>query len=406
MSRTGSEDKKHIAVVTSTRADYGILKPLVERLKKEKEFSAGLLVTGMHLSESFGMTVQEIERDGNPIDARLPVPEEGDLPKDISDTMANTLRSFAEYFSAYRPDLLIVLGDRYEILAVCIAAMNEGIPIAHLHGGETTEGAIDECVRHAITKMSYLHFTATEKYRERVIQLGEAPERVFCVGALGVENVCRASLMTEEALRAELGLAEAPYISVTFHPVTMEQGQAERQVQELLTAMDEFSAEHKTVQYIVTKANADAGGRSINRILEEYAKNRDNVHLYTSLGMYRYLSSLKYCAFVLGNSSSGIIEAPSFGIPTVNIGDRQKGRIQAESVINCLPGAESILQAMDKAISSEYRAFCRNVKNPYGRGDTSEKITEVIRKYLSDEKISLKKSFYDIPVKTEGEGQE
>ena len=396
MSVTGSTGRKHIAVATSTRADYGILKPLIGRLKKEKEFSAGLLVTGMHLSESFGMTVQEIEHDGNPIDARLSVLEEGDLPQDISGTMANTLRSFAKYFSACKPDLLVVLGDRYEILSVCIAAMNEGIPIAHLHGGETTEGAIDECVRHSITKMSYLHFTATEKYRERVIQLGESPERVFCVGALGVENACCMPLMAEEALRGELGLTEAPYISVTFHPVTMEQGQAEKQVQELLAAMDGFSAEHKTVQYVVTKANADAGGRSINRILEEYAENHDNVHLYTSLGMYRYLSSLKYCAFVLGNSSSGIIEAPSFGVPTVNIGDRQKGRIQAESVVNCLPEKNEILSAMRKAMSDEWQEYCHGVENPYGKGDTSERIVEVVKDYLLNEKISLKKSFYDI----------
>lgn len=387
--------KKHIAIVTSTRADYGILKPLIERLKEEKELTTGLLVTGMHLSESFGMTVQEIERDGNPIEVCIPILEEGDSPQDVSNTMANTLRSFGAYFSANKPDLLIVLGDRYEIMAVCIAAMNEGIPIAHLHGGETTEGAIDECVRHAITKMSYLHFTATEKYRERVIQLGETPERVFAVGALGVENICSLELMREKELRGELRLTEAPYVSVTFHPVTMEQGQAEAQVRELLAAMDEFSAQYD-VQYVVTKANADAGGRSINRILEEYAKAHDNVHLYTSLGMYRYLSSLKYCAFVLGNSSSGIIEVPSFGVPTVNIGDRQKGRIQAESVINCLPEKQEILAAMQKAMSNEWQEYCHSVENPYGKGDTSERIVEVVKDYLLNEKISLKKSFYDI----------
>lgn len=388
--------KKHIAVVTSTRADYGILRPLIQRLRAEDSFVTGLLVTGMHLSENFGMTVQEIERDQNPIEARLPALAEGDSPQDISATMANTIQQFAAHFAKSRPDLLVVLGDRYEILAVCIAAMNEGIPIAHLHGGETTEGAIDECIRHAITKMSYLHFTSTEKYRERVIQLGEAPERVFAVGALGVENVCRTQLMSEAELRAELKLAEAPYVSVTFHPVTMEQGQAEKQVRELLVAMDEFAESHNEVQYLVTKANADAGGRVINQILEEYAEAHGNVKLYASLGMYRYLSSLKHCAFVLGNSSSGIIEAPSFGVPTINIGDRQKGRIQAESVINCLPDKESILSAMKQAMSKEYQAFCRQVQNPYGKGDTSEQITRVIKEYLLNDKICLKKSFYDI----------
>ena len=395
--------KKHIAVVTSTRADYGILRPLIQRLKAEEAFTTGLLVTGMHLSENFGMTVQEIERDQNPIEARLPVLEEGDSPRDISGTMANTIQQFAVHFSEHRPDLLVVLGDRYEILAVCIAAMNEGIPIVHLHGGETTEGAIDECIRHAISKMSYLHFTSTEKYRERVIQLGEAPERVFAVGALGVENVCRTQLMDEAELRAELELADAPYISVTFHPVTMEQGQAEKQVKELLAAMDKFSESYRNVQYLVTKANADAGGRAINQILEEYAQSHANVKLYASLGMYRYLSSLKYCTFVLGNSSSGIIEAPSFGVPIINIGDRQKGRIQAESVINCLPDRDSILSAMDKAISSELQTVCRNVQNPYGKGDTSERITAVIKEYLQEDKISLKKSFYDIDITAKSE---
>ncbi len=390
-----SLQKKHIAIVTSTRADYGILKPLIERLRKEKEFVTGMLVTGMHLSESFGMTVQEIERDENPIDVRLPILEKGDSPQDVSNTMANALRSFGTYFSANKPDLLIVLGDRYEIMAVCIAAMNEGIPIAHLHGGETTEGAIDECVRHAITKMSYLHFTATEKYRERVIQLGEAPERVFAVGALGVENICRLELMQENELRNELGLTELPYISVTFHPVTMEQRQAEKQVRELLAAMDEFAGKY-AVQYVVTKANADAGGRGINRILEEYAATRKNVHLYTSLGMHRYLSSLKYCIFVMGNSSSGIIEAPSFGVPTVNIGDRQRGRIQAESVINCKPEKKEILSAMDRAMSIKWQEHCRKIENPYGKGDTSERIVEVLKDFLLNEKIALKKSFYDI----------
>lgn len=387
--------KKHIAIATSTRADYGILKPLIERLKQEEAFETGLLVTGMHLCESFGMTVQEIERDGNPISVRIPILENGDSAQNVSDTMANTLRGFAEYFSVNRPDLLIVLGDRYEIMAVCIAAVNEGIPIAHLHGGETTEGAIDECVRHAITKMSYLHFTATEKYRERVIQLGETPERVFAVGALGVENICRLELMQENELRYELGLTDLPYVSVTFHPVTMEQGQAGKQLRELLAAMDEFTGKY-AVQYVVTKANADAGGRGINRILEEYAATRENVHLYTSLGMYRYLSSLKYCAFVLGNSSSGIIEAPSFGVPTVNIGDRQRGRIQAESVLNCKPEKKEILSAMDRAMSIEWQEHCKKIENPYGKGDTSERIVEVLKDFLLNEKIALKKSFYDI----------
>ncbi|MBP3544352.1 MAG: UDP-N-acetylglucosamine 2-epimerase (hydrolyzing) [Lachnospiraceae bacterium] len=387
--------KKHIAIATSARADYGILKPLIERLKQEEAFETGLLVTGMHLCESFGTTVQEIERDGNPISARIPILKKGDSARNVSETMANTLRGFAEYFAANRPDLLIVLGDRYEIMAVCIAAVNEGIPIAHLHGGETTEGAIDECVRHAITKMSYLHFTATEKYRERVIQLGEAPERVFAVGALGVENICRLELMKENELRYELGLTDLPYISVTFHPVTMEQGQAEKQVRELLAAMDEFAGKY-AVQYVVTKANADAGGRGINRMLEEYDATRENVHLYTSLGMYRYLSSLKYCTFVLGNSSSGIIEAPSFGVPTVNIGDRQRGRIQAESVINCKPEKKEILSAMDRAMSKKWQEHCRRIENPYGKGDTSERIVEVLKDYLLNGKISLKKSFYDI----------
>ena len=391
---------KKVCVVTSTRADYGILTPLLRRIQEDAALELQLAVTGTHLCAEHGMTVREIQADGFPIAARIPILSGGDTPQAVSETMANALCRFGAHFAKQRPDMAVVLGDRYEIFAICAALVNARIPIAHLHGGETTEGAVDECFRHSITKMAYLHFTANEAYRKRVVQLGEAPARVFDVGALGVENALHTDFLPKEALLDELGLSPAsPYVVVTFHPVTLEgEGEAQSACEALLAAMDA----HPELQYVCTRANADAGGRLINDALAQYAKLHKNCVLVASLGMRRYMSALSYAAFVLGNSSSGIAEAPSFGIPTVNIGDRQRGRMRAQSVIDCARDTASIVEAMEKALSP---AFCETAKkavNPYGAGDTSGRICSVLKDFLYGDKIDLKKKFYDLDFEVKG----
>lgn len=379
---------KKIAVVTATRAEYGILKPLIQKILAEPEWKLQLLVTGTHLSPKYGQTEKEILADQIPVFERIPILEEGNSPYDISCTMANAIRGFASYFQREHPDLLVVLGDRTEMLGICCAAMNEGVPIAHLHGGELTEGAVDDCVRHALTKMSCLHFAAAEEYRKRIIQLGEAPERVFHVGALGVENILKMPLLSYEQMCAEVGIPEGKkYAVVTFHPVTLEAGMESGQTEALILAMQK----RNDYFYLITKANADAGGELVNERFENFCRGVSNAKMVASLGVQRYLSAVKYSAFVMGNSSSGIIEAPALGVPTVNIGDRQKGRLMAETVIQSKADTEDILEAMQKA--SRMKHTCSNL---YGDGDTSEKIVKVIKDFLDKDKIDLKKKFYDV----------
>ena len=378
---------KKVAVVTATRAEYGILRPLIFRLKEEQEICLQVIATGTHLSEKYGNTQVEIEKDGINIFRKIPILEEGNTAYDISCTMANALRNFALYFKEEQPDLVIVLGDRTELLGICAAAMNERIPIAHLHGGEVTEGAVDDCIRHAITKMSYLHFPATEEYRKRIIQLGEEPERVFNVGALGVENILHTPLLSYEEICKQAGIPkDRDYVVMTFHPVTLEKATARAQTEELLKAIEQ----QKDWFYLITMANADVGGDIVNQMLQQFAEKKENIKLVPSLGMVRYLSAVKYSRFVLGNSSSGIIEAPSLGIPTVNIGDRQKGRLMADTVISCEPRCEDIVDAMRLADRTGHR-----VSTIYGDGNTSEKIVTIIKDFLFHEKINLKKTFYD-----------
>lgn len=379
---------KKIAVVTATRAEYGILTPLIKAINDDDELELELIVTGTHLSEKHGNTIKFIRNDGFPIAHELPILEDGNTPYDISVTMANALLRTAECLRDDRPDMMVILGDRTEMLGIAAAAMNERIPIAHLHGGEVTEGAVDDCVRHALSKMSYLHFTSTEVYRRRVIQLGEAPERVFFVGALSTENILKAPLFSESEIRSEIGIPEnMPYSVVTFHPVTLEADSARQQTLELCRAMEECSENY----YLITMANADAGGDMVNKLLGEFADSHENVKLVSSLGMKRYLSAVKYCSFVLGNSSSGIIEAPVLGAPTVNIGDRQKGRLMADTIINCEPDSGSIAEAIHTAETAEHHSTLM-----YGDGSTSEKIIAVIKDVLMNDKVDLKKKFYDI----------
>lgn len=385
---------KKIAVLTATRAEYGLMAPVIKKLKKIPELQVCVIATGMHLSPEFGLTYHEIEQDGIEIDKKIEILLSSDTPVSISKSMGLAIISFSEYFEDSRPDALLVLGDRYETLAVCCAAMNARIPILHLYGGETTEGAVDEAIRHSITKMSYLHFTSTEMYRKRVIQLGESPDRVFTVGSLGIENALHIPLLTKEELEDSIHFTlEYPYAVVTFHPVTLEEGLAERQFSEILQAFDA----NTYINYIFTKANADADGRIVNRMMDEYAAKHSNVKVYTSLGAQRYLSALKYASVVIGNSSSGLVEAPSFKIPTINIGDRQKGRLQADSVINCEPVKAKVCKAIEIALSAEFRKKIKYIKNPYGDGNTSEKIVEILTNNIINGHIDLKKKFYDIP---------
>ena len=305
---------KKIVILTATRAEYGLLKPIMKRLLEDPYYDTRIAVTGMHLSPEFGMTVREIISDNLPVDKKIEIVLSSDTPVALSKSMGLALISFSEYFEECRPDAVMVLGDRYETLAVCCAAMNARIPIFHLYGGETTEGAIDEAIRHSLTKMSYLHFTSTEVYRKRVIQMGEHPNRVFNVGAMGVENALNTPCMSVSELEESIGFTLGEKYAVgTFHPVTLEKATAGKQVEELFAAMDK----HKEIRYLFTGANSDTDGRSINQMLENYAKYNDNFCLVDSLGMRRYLSALKNALFVIGNSSSGLVEAPSFKIPKI-----------------------------------------------------------------------------------------
>ena len=385
---------KRIGIMTGTRAEYGLLKPLMQEINKDNDLELYLIVSGMHLSPEFGMTYQEIEEDGFEINAKVEMLLSSDSPAGISKSIGLGVIGFADEFQRADLDMLILLGDRYEALSAAICAMVMRIPIAHLHGGELTEGAIDEGIRHSITKMSYLHFTSTEQYRNRVIQLGENPERVFYVGALGVENIKKINLMTKEELERAIHFEiDENTVVVTYHPVTLENNTVEEQFLNLLKVLDR----NPKIRMIFTKANADTNGRIVNELIDKYAaQNRERACAFMSLGQKRYLSALKYCRIVIGNSSSGIIEAPSFGKPIINIGDRQKGRICADSVINCGYTQQEIQQAMETALTEEFENKARNCRNPYEKENTAANIISVIKDYLLNDKIKLKKGFYDI----------
>ena len=385
---------KRIGIMTGTRAEYGLLKPLMQEINKDNDLELYLIVSGMHLSPEFGMTYQEIEEDGFEINAKVEMLLSSDSPAGISKSIGLGVIGFADEFQRADLDMLILLGDRYEALSAAICALVMRIPIAHLHGGELTEGAIDEGIRHSITKMSYLHFTSTEQYRDRVIQLGENPERVFYVGALGVENIKKINLMTKEELEKSIHFEiDENTVVVTYHPVTLENNTVEEQFLNLLKVLDR----NPKIRMIFTKANADTNGRIVNELIDKYtAQNSERACAFMSLGQKRYLSALKYCRIVIGNSSSGIIEAPSFGKPIINIGDRQKGRICADSVINCGYTQQEIQQAMETALTKEFENKASNCRNPYEKENTAANIISVIKDYLLNDKIKLKKGFYDI----------
>ena len=386
--------KHNICLVTGTRAEYHLLHPVIVALQKEPAFHVMLAVTGAHLSEQQGNTWRDIEKDGIRIDAKIPILGDGDSESDINHAMSRAIDGFDAFFHESRPELVVILGDRYEMLSVAIVCMNMRIPIAHLHGGETTEGAVDESIRHAITKMSYLHFTSCEEYRKRVIQLGESPERVFNVGALGIENIKNVKRMTREELGESIGFdLSGPYALFTYHPVTLESHAEGQDIREILAALDDFP----DLKILFTKANADHGGALINRMIDEYvSKHPDRCTAVYSLGMERYLSAMSHASVVIGNSSSGIVESPSFGVPTVNIGDRQKGRIRAENVIDCPAERKEVSKTIRRAFSAEFIAIAKSVINPYGDGNTSERIVKHLNQFLSSGHTSLKKTFFDI----------
>ncbi|KDR94765.1 GDP/UDP-N,N'-diacetylbacillosamine 2-epimerase (hydrolysing) [Peptoclostridium litorale DSM 5388] len=387
---------KKICIVTGTRAEYGLLKPLIYRICKDEELKLQLIATGMHLSPEFGLTYKEIEQDGYEINEKIEILLSADTPIGISKSMGLAMMSFTESYERLNPDMVVVLGDRYEIFCATSCAMISKIPVVHLHGGEATEGAIDEAMRHAITKMSYLHFTSTEQYRKRVIQLGENPCRVFNVGAIGLENIKNIKFLSKEELENSIGFEfNKKVVLVTFHPVTLEKKTSKEQFQHLLDALSEI----ENLKIIFTKANADEDGRIINKMIDKYVEdNKEKSISFISMGSLRYLSAMKYADGVIGNSSSGIIEAPEFNIPTVNIGDRQRGRVQAQSIINCEPEKMDILKSVQKALSKEFRDEIRYVKGVYGDGNVSNKIIEEIKKHLSSSEIEIKKCFYDINV--------
>lgn len=387
---------RKICIFTGTRAEYGLLKPLVDELKEEPGIEVQLLISGMHLSPEFGLTHKEIDTSGCSQVEKVEVLLSSDSPVGVSKAMGLGMISYAEALERLKPDLLIGLGDRFELFAVAAAAMIAQIPVAHLHGGEATEGLIDEPIRHSVTKMSHLHFASTDAYRKRIIQLGEHPDTVFNAGAIGLDNIKRMKLLSKGELEKQLNFQITDNtVLVTFHPVTLEKDTAKEQFKELLLALDS----QKNLKVIFTKPNADTGGRIIIKMIDEYVDaNKEKAKAFISLGQLKYLSALKHIAGVVGNSSSGIVEVPSFQIGTVNIGDRQRGRIQATSVINCLPEHHSIAAGLKKLLSREFREMAKNADNPYElKGSfTSTRIKEVIVKTSFNN--LLKKNFYNILV--------
>lgn len=384
---------KKIAVVTTTRAEYGLLHPIIRELRKSEGegLRIELIVSGTHLSRNYGYTIDEIRANGDRVDHEIPIPTDSASPVSISANQAEALVRFTELFAAEKYHAVILLGDRYEMLAVAIAAGNTRTPIFHIAGGDTTEGALDEWIRHAITKISYLHFVTNEESKRRVLRMGENPGRVFNFGSTGIDNIFTVADMSKSEALESVGLKDCSYALCTYHPVTNEEGDVDGLVENLLSAIERFPE----LQFVVTKSNADQGGARINELLDKAEGKVENLHVFASLGVRRYLSLMKSAEFVLGNSSSGILETPAFRIPTVNIGDRQRGRLQSESIINCGPEAKDIVEAIKLAMSEEHREVCQKVVSPYGDGHAAEKIAQKSIEIVMEGQIDLKKVFYE-----------
>lgn len=384
--------KLKIAIFTGARSEYGLFKPLLDVIKKDESLELQLIVSGMHLSPEFGLTYKEIEKDNFSITEKVEMLLSADTDAAIIKSTGLGMIGFADVFNRLRPDWLVVLGDRFETFAAAFAAFFSKIPVAHIHGGEVTEGATDDGIRHAITKLSFLHFTATETYRKRVIQLGEDPSRVFNVGAIGLDNIHNLSLYTREQLEEVLGIKlHKKFVLVTYHPVTLDKQSSAQHFQALLKTL----AKHKDLQVIFTMPNADSDSRVIIQLIQKFVTDHaGNAHFFTSMGQLNYLSSLRHCYAVIGNSSSGIIEAPSFGVPVVNIGDRQKGRVIAGNVIQSDPDEQSIDIALSKISDEETRKEAAQASNPYHQKDVAQRIIEQIRNF--GKLNSIRKSFYDL----------
>lgn len=383
---------RKICIVTGSRAEYGLLSRLMRLIKEDSDLCLQVIATNMHLSAEFGLTYKEIENDGFRIDKKVEMLLSSDTANAMTKSVGLANIGFADAYEDLKPDLLLVLGDRYELLAAVTAAMFYKIPIAHIHGGEITEGAYDDTIRHAVTKMSHLHFTSTEIYRNRVIQLGENPERVFNVGAIGLDNIRHIDLLSKKELEKSLSFKFGEKcILVTFHPVTLGNNPSGEQMMNLLKVLDEMG----DLRIIFTLPNSDSNGRIIIQLINQFAlKNSDRSVVFTSLGQLKYLSALKYVDAVVGNSSSGIIEAPSFMIPTLNIGTRQNGRIKAGSVVDCMPVSEDIKRNLIMVMSENFRESCRNIRNPYEKKGTASEIFLIIKNIKLNNLIN--KVFYNL----------
>jgi UDP-hydrolysing UDP-N-acetyl-D-glucosamine 2-epimerase len=392
--------KRKIAVVTGTRADYGLLYWVLQKIHEDPELILQLVVTGMHLSPEFGLTVKEIEADGFPIAERVEMLLSSDTEVGISTSIGLGAMGFAKAFNRLQPDILVLLGDRFEILAAATAAMVARIPIAHIHGGESTEGLIDEPIRHAVTKMSHIHFPAADLYAKRIRQMGEDPEKIFTFGAPGLDHIYLTDLPERQDLESGLGIDLTQRVAViTYHPVTLEFSTARGHVGNLLGAV-----RNRDLTLVFTYANADTGGRVINQMIEAFVKNEPHAHAFPSLGQRLYLGLLRIADVMIGNSSSGIIEAPSFKLPVVNIGDRQRGRVKAANVIDCGVEQPEISRALDQALRKEFRDSLEGLINPYGTGQTSSQIVSTLKQIRLGEEL-LKKRFKDWPCASSSSGQ-
>ena len=382
---------RKICVVTGSRADYGLLRWVMQGIKDDPELVLQVIATGMHLSPTFGLTYKVIEEDGFRVDAKVEILDSSDSPTAIAESMAQALTGGAKAFSELSPDLVVVLGDRFEIFAVTVAALVAKIPIAHLHGGETTLAAYDEAFRHSITKISHLHFVAANEYRSRVIQLGEDPKNVFMVGGVGIDSIENLLLLSRKELEVQLGIEFAPKsLLITFHPVTLDNDSPSQQMRELLAALSQL----QDTTLIFTMPNADTGGRALIKMIEEFVSLNNNARAFTSLGQLRYLSCIAQVDGVVGNSSSGLTEVPSFKKGTINIGDRQTGRLQAGSIINCSPTQDGIQTAIEQLYSEEFERALLFTQNPYGQGGASERIVKILRQAQLDG--IMRKYFHDI----------
>lgn len=382
---------KKICVVTATRAEYGLLKPLMELIQQSSELALQIIVTGAHLSPEFGLTFQQIESDGFAIDEKVEILLSSDTASSVVKTMGLAMNGMAGAFPRLEPDVLVILGDRYEMLAIAAAATIFQIPIAHIHGGEITEGAYDDAIRHAITKLSHLHFTSTEEYRDRVIQMGENPDRVFNVGAIGLDNIKNVTLLTKDELESDLKIKFKKFnYQVTYHPETLGEISAEKQFQILLQVIDQ----QEDSFFVFTKANADTNGRIINQMIDRYvADNTGKAAAFSSLGTLRFLSLVKNCTAIVGNSSSGILEAPSLKTATINIGDRQRGRVQSSSVMNVACEFNEIRKGFEEIKNNKIFGEIEDSQNPYYNGGAANQIFQVLN---GDQLQGTVKKFYNI----------